>query len=407
MDYRELFLQAIASLRKNLLRTSLTMLGIIIGISAVILIVSIGQGAVKYITDELSSFGTNFFSINPGSSAVASVAGGQKNLTLDDAEAIANNSNFTNIQNVIPFATTSVPVTANSVSKRILVYGTTDKAVTMLGGADTIKSGEFLSLDDVSTQARVAVMGSDTVKDLFGENADPVGETIRIDNKPFKVVGVIQSSSGFFGGFFNNSIFIPIKVALNQIIGQNAGLQEVDISVYNTDLMNQTIKDVANLMRDRHDIKPGEDDDFVTQSFQDALSTVQTITTLLTLAVAAISGISLVVGGVGVMNIMLVTVTERTREIGLLKSIGAKQKDILNQFLMESVVISLVGGVIGIAVGIGGAFLVSLVAPIPFVVSIPAIVIAVGVSAAVGILFGWYPARKAARLSPIDALRYE
>ena len=405
MNMNEYIQSAYQSLKSSKLRTELTMLGIIIGISAVILIVSSGQGAVQYITDELSAFGTNFFSINPGTSAVSQFAGGKKNLTLDDMEAIRDDNSLTNIEYVIPFSAASVTVSANGYDKSLLIYGTTHQAVEMLNSEMT--SGEFLSEDDVNTSSRVAVMGIDAGEDFFGEDTDPVGEIIRIDNKPFRVIGVSKASSGFFGGFFNNTVFIPVEVALNQIIGQGSGLQEIDISVQNTGLINQTIEDVSDLLRDRHNISEDEEDDFIIQSFQDALSTVQTITTMLTAVVAAISGISLVVGGVGVMNIMLVTVTERTREIGLLKAIGAKQKDILNQFLMEAIVLTLVGGVIGITLGIGGAFIISLFAPIPFVVSIPAIIIAVGVSISVGIIFGIYPARRAARLDPIEALRHE
>ncbi|EKD64758.1 MAG: hypothetical protein ACD_50C00309G0009 [uncultured bacterium] len=405
MEYRELFLEAIQSLRKNVLRTGLTMLGIVIGISAVILIVSIGQGAVQFITNELTTFGTNFFQINPGTSAVAQFAAGPKNLTLDDAEAIEADSSLTNVETVIPFAAANVGVTANGIDKNLLIYGMNHKAVEMLN--PTILSGEFLAEEHILTSARVAVMGKDAASDFFGQDSDPVGEIIRVDNKPFRVIGVIESSSGFFGGFFNNTIYIPIEVALNQIIGPDEGIQEIDVGVYDTDLIDQTMEDVRILLRDRHNLDIEDEDDFIMQSFQDALSTVQTITGLLTLVVAAISGISLVVGGVGVMNIMLVTVTERTKEIGLLKAIGAKQKDILSQFLMEAVVITLIGGIVGIAIGISGAFLITLFVPIPFVVNIPSVIVAVGVAILVGVVFGLYPARRAAKLSPIDALRYE
>jgi putative ABC transport system permease protein len=405
MEFKEYFLSAYQSLKSSKMRTSLTMLGIIIGISAVILIVSIGQGAVQYITDELSAFGTNFFSINPGSTPVSAMAGGKKTLTLDDMEAIQQDQSISNIENVIPFAAASVTVSANGVDKTVLVYGTTDEAVKMLNSE--IMFGEFLSEDDIHVSSRVVVAGAEAITDFFGEGTDPVDEIIRIDNKPFRIIGVSKAGSGFFGGFFDKAMFIPIDVSINQILGQNAGLQEIDISVYDTNLINQTIEDVSLLLRDRHNIDEDQEDDFLVQSFQDALTTVQTITGLLTAVVAAISGISLVVGGVGVMNIMLVTVTERTREIGLLKAIGAKQRDILRQFLMEAVVLTLGGGIIGILLGIGGAYLVSLFAPIPFVISIPAVIIAVVVSISVGIIFGIYPARRAARLSPIDALRHE
>lgn len=404
-EFREYLVSAYQSLKASKLRTFLTMLGIIIGISAVILIVSIGQGAVAYITKELSAFGTNFFSINPGSSAASQFAGGKKNLTLEDAEAIRNDKSLTNVKDVIPFAAASVVVSADGVDKTLLVYGTTHQAVEMLN--PTMVYGDFMTEEDVLTSSKVAVIGADAVSDFFGEDTDPVGELIRIDNKPFRIIGVSKASSGFFGGFFNNTVFLPINIVMNQIIGSDAGLQEIDINVHDTELLNQTIEDVSALMRDRHNIAEDGEDDFLIQSFQDALTTVQTVTTMLTAVVAAISGISLVVGGVGVMNIMLVTVTERTKEIGLLKAIGAKQKDILRQFLMEAIVLTMTGGIIGILLGFGGAYLISSFTPIPFVISIPAVVIAVAVSASVGIVFGIYPARRAARLNPIDALRHE
>jgi putative ABC transport system permease protein len=405
MEYMELITEAIQSLRKNVLRTGLTMLGIVIGVSAVILIVSIGQGAVKFITNELSTFGTDFFGVIPGTSAVAAFAGGQKNLTIKDADAIRNDKSITNIKFVIPIAIASVPVAANGVDKHILIRGVTHEAIEVVN--PTMISGRFISEEDYISSSRVVVIGIETSKDFFGEDTDPVGEIIRVDNKPFRIIGLAESTSGLLGGSFNNTLFMPTTVVLNQIKGQGSSLQQIGVRVKDPDLINQTIEDVSVVLRDRHNIEKGEEDDFAIQSFRDALTTVQTITSLLTAIVAGISGISLVVGGVGVMNIMLVTVTERTREIGLLKSIGAKQKDILAQFLLESILITAAGGAVGIAVGIGGAYLITQFVPIPFVVSIPAIMIAVGVSVLVGVVFGLYPARRAAKLSPIDALRYE
>jgi len=404
MEFKELLLQAFISLRKNLMRTLLTMLGIIIGITAVILIVSIGQGAVKFITSQLTSFGTNYFSINPGTSVVSQFAGGEKNLTREDADAIDEDPSLTNIESVVPLAAASAKVSANGESGTYLIYGVTALAQNLF--KPEITSGDFITEDDELGHNRVAVIGIDVVEKFFGQGADPVGENIRIGNKPFRVIGVAKSSSTFFGGFFNNSFYLPINVVSDQILGSES-LQEIDISVKNTNTINQTIDDVTALLRERHDLEKDEENDFIIQSFQDALTTVQTITNLLTVIIAAISGISLVVGGVGVMNIMLVTVTERTREIGLLKSIGAKQRDILTQFLMEAVVITIIGGIIGIILGISGALIISLLVGIPFVISIPSIVIGVLVAAGVGIVFGLYPARRAAKLQPVDAMRYE
>jgi putative ABC transport system permease protein len=344
----------------------------------VILIYSIGQGAVAFVTNELASFGTDYFQINPGTSQFSTIAGSQT-LTFNDLDAIENDASLTNIKSIAPFAMASVVVSANGEEKELLTYGATHESADIL--RPDVIDGEF-------------------------EDTSPVGETIRIANRTFRVTGVIESSSVLAGGFINNALFIPIGIVTDQILGEER-LQEIDISVHDSSIINQTIEDVEALLRERHSLDEDDENDFRIASAGDVLSTVETITGLLTAMIAAISGISLVVGGVGVMNIMLVSVTERTKEIGLLKAIGAKEKDILTQFLVESVVMSLIGGIVGIVLGVSGAFGISKIFGIPFVVSIPAILIAVGVSTLVGIVFGLYPARKASRLAPIDALRYE
>ena len=403
MEYKETLKSAFQSLRRNVLRTSLTMLGIVIGITAVILIYSIGQGAVAFITNEFAQFGTDYFQIHPGASQASTIAGSRA-LTFDDVEAIENDTSLTNIKAVVPVSMASVPISANDQEKELLIYGVTAESVDVF--KPEVIDGEFINEDQEQTSERVVVMGKDAVETFFGEDTSPVGETIRINNRTFRVVGMVGSSSVLAGSFVNNALFIPMDVVINQILGEER-LQEIDVSVHDPKLIDQTINDVETLLRERHDLSENDENDFRIASAQDIISTVETITSLLTVMIAGISGISLVVGGVGVMNIMLVSVTERTREIGLLKAIGAKQKDILTQFLVEAVVMSLTGGIIGIVLGISGAYLVSLVAHIPFVLSIPAIIIAVGVSTLVGIVFGLYPARRAAKLSPIDALRYE
>jgi len=264
--------------------------------------------------------------------------------------------------------------------------------------------GEFLSEDD--RNSRVVVLGSDTVEELFGEDTNPVGESVKIDDIRFVVVGATKSGGTLFGSFFNTAVNIPIETLQNQITG-NDEITEVDISVYNTDLLNETMDEVELVLRDYRKIGDDEDADFTMTSFTAALDTFGTITSLLTVFIAGISAISLLVGGIGVMNIMLVSVTERTKEIGLLKAIGAKRKDILTQFLIESAVMTTIGGIAGILLGVGGTFIVSVIAGIPFIVSVPWILLAVGISTLVGVAFGIYPARKAADLLPIDALRYE
>ncbi len=403
MEYFEIVKSAISALRNNKLRTSLTMTGIIIGITAVILIYSIGQGAVAFITGELASFGTDYFQINPGNSQFSTFAGSQS-LTFEDMEAIESDKSLTNIKYVVPISMASVKVQANGEEDELLTYGTTHQAVEIF--KPDIVDGEFITEEQELASEKVAVIGKDAAETFFGADSSPVGQTIRIHGKVFRITGLISSSSALAGGVLNNSIFVPVDVVTNEILGRKI-LQEIDISVHDQEAINQTMDDVEEILRDRHDLDEDDQNDFQIASAQDILTTVETITSLLTTMIAGISGISLVVGGVGVMNIMLVSVTERTKEIGLLKAIGAKQKDILTQFLVEAVVMTLIGGIIGIILGVAGAFAVSKVAGIPFVVSIPAIVIAVGVSTLVGVVFGLYPARRAAQLSPIDALRHE
>lgn len=404
MQYKEILHSAQDALRGNPLRTVLTMLGIIIGISSVILISSIGQGAVAYITNELSAFGTNYFQITPGQGFVGSFAGSSNPLTKEDSDAIANEAGITNIEFVAPFGVSTRKVSANDEEDFVLIYGITSTGQYLL--QPEMLYGEFLSEVYDEGGGNVAVIGIDVAEDFFGPETNPVGETIRIDSGRYKVIGVTKSSGRLIGGFFNKAISVPLETFVNRITGDDS-LNEIDISVKDEMLLDQTIEDVENFLRDKRKLTGDDESDFTIISFKESLETVQTITGLLTALVAGVSGISLVVGGVGVMNIMLVTVTERTKQIGLLKAIGAKQKDILIQFLVEAVTLSLAGGVVGILIGIGGAFVVSRIADIPFIIKPTTILLAVGVSSAVGIVFGLYPARRAAKLNPIDALRHE
>jgi len=403
MQIAEVIQSAKKSLRSDPLRTGLTMLGIIIGISSVILISSIGQGAVAFITEELSVFGTNYFQIAPGANAFSSFAGSSSPLTTDDVEAIRS-ANIPNVQTIAPFAFYNGKIASDFEETNALVYGLTSEAQLIL--KPEIVYGEFFTASDDDSNARVTVLGVDVAEELFGQDTNPVGESIRIDTIRFRVIGVTQASGALTAGFFNSAINVPLPVMINELTGVDE-LVEIDISVIDEDQLNQTIDDVETFLADYRDFEEGEELDFNIQSFKDSLATVQTVTGLLTAIVAGISAISLLVGGIGVMNIMLVTVTERTKEIGLLKAIGAKENDILVQFLVEAVTLSVAGGVIGIIIGVVGAYGISLLANIPFVVSVPTVLLAVAVSSLVGIVFGLYPARQAAKLNPIDALRYE
>lgn len=402
MEYKELVITSIQSLRRNLLRTALTMLGIIIGISSVILISSIGQSAVKFVTNEISSFGTNLFQINPGNDAFSGALGGSSDpLTIEDVEALKE-ANIPNVNLVAPLAFSNRTVESEEEKLTAFIYGFTPEMNEILNLE--LYSGENLS--DSNLNENVAVLGSEIAEKLFGIGVDPVGESVRIDDTKYKVIGVSHSSAALSGSQFNNAVTIPLEVLQTDITGDK-DLPEIDVTVHNPDNLNETIADVEQFLRDHRNIAEGDDSDFSITSIEETLTMVQTITGLLTALIAGISSISLLVGGVGVMNIMLVSVTERTKEIGLLKAIGAKEKDILTQFLIESVVMSVIGGLIGISIGVSLSLIVSFFAGLPIVVSIPWIIITVIVSTLVGIVFGLYPAKKAASLSPIDALRYE
>lgn len=402
MEYKEHILSSIQSLKTNTVRTGLTMLGIIIGTSAVILIASVGQSAIKYITNELSSFGTNFFQITAGGDIMASYGGAAAEpLTLEDAEAVKD-ANIPNIESVSPIGFASRTVSANNLEKNVLVYGLTSSGQEML-------KPEFIygeGIADGDENSKIIVLGIDVAEKLYGEDTDPVGESVKIDDTKFRVIGVSKAGGSLFGGFFNSAVVVPLEVVNDQIRGDD-DLVEIDFSVTNTNLIDETMNDIELFFKDRRGIKEGEENDFTLISFKQSLNIIETVTGLLTALIAGVSAISLIVGGVGVMNIMLVSVVERTKEIGLLKSIGAKEKDILIQFLIESMIITVFGGTIGILIGITLSLLIALITPLPFILSVRWIIIAVAVSSLVGIVFGLYPARRAAKLSPIDALRSE
>lgn len=406
MNYHELVIAALTALKGNILRTLLTMLGIIIGIASVILIVSLGQGATQTITNQISSFGTNLIVVIPGSLSQGGGAGiaSIKTLTPEDGEEILESGRVINVAAVSPM----VSKPAKAVAEGIDVQTTIQGVGTAYQTIQTINmvQGEFLTEDHEQGLARVAVLGADIAVDLFGEGAEPIGRSIKLDNRSFRVIGVAAPKGGSPIASPDESVYIPYTTAMKILLGQNH-VQTIMVQAEDAQLIDQTMEDINILLSERHKIPDGDDPDFSLRSSKDALATLDTVTGLLTTLLAGIAGISLLVGGIGIMNIMLVTVTERTKEIGLLKAIGAKRKDILTQFLIESVVLTLVGGSIGIVLGIAFAYIISNVINIPFIVQPLSILLAVGVSAGVGIGFGLYPAQRAAKLSPIEALRYE
>lgn len=402
--YKESFLMAWASLVANKMRSILTMLGIIIGVAAVIALVSIGNGVKQDIQNSISSLGSNLLMVMPGAPRTPGVRpsqGSMKSLKVSDYQAISK----------LDGVKAASPYTANSY---VTIYQSKNWTTTVSGVSSnfqdvnnwTMAEGRFISSKNVENRERVAVVGQTVVKNLFaGEN--PVGKEIRVKNIPFRVIGVLNSKgNGTMGNDQDDAIFIPYTTAMERVEGVDY-LRMVYVVANDDNGIDRLQSDIENLLRVRHSIKDTNLDDFNIQNMKSIMETMEQTTGTLTLFLGAVAAISLVVGGIGIMNIMLVSVTERTREIGIRKALGATYFVIVTQFLIEAVVISLMGGLIGIALGIGASKLIGLASGMSTVISVPTIVLSFAFSMAIGLVFGIYPARKAAKLNPIDALHYE
>lgn len=407
MDYTEIVEEATRTLTLNKLRTGLAMLGIVIGIGSVIALISLGQGSQAAVTNQIQSLGANLLTISPGSRREGFVQGGAGSattLTLEDAKAIATSPTITNVTNVSPEYTRRAQVTAGSKNTNTEIAGATP--VYAIVHKVDVASGTFLSDRDNAAQTKVAVLGPQVASDLFGDNVNPIGQMIRIDGKAFRVVGTTVSKGGT--GFQNQDdiIYVPLSTAQKVLFGSTS-LTSIAVEAASEQVMTDVENNVGYLLLDRHKIADPTNADFSIFSQNDILNTASSVTGTFTALLSGIAAISLIVGGIGIMNIMLVTVTERTREIGLRKALGAKKKNIISQFLIESIILTFVGGAIGMGVGILASFIISKLISLPFTISVGSIALAIGVSGAIGIIFGWYPARKAANLQPIEALRYE
>lgn len=405
MNYLELFSTALTALRGNVMRTALTMLGIVIGITSVILIVSLAQGVTASITNQVSSFGSNLIIISPGGktgNAAIRTPGNIKTLTYEDAQAI---SKLQHIIAVSALVSSPEQILANGQNTQITVEGVQEGFQTI--SSINMQEGTFISQDDEAGLTRVAVLGPQVVTDLFGQDANPIGQNIEVGSQFFRIIGVTQSkgSSGFENP--DDTVYVPVTTALTELLGQTY-VQTIMSDADSPQEVEPSVDNITQLLLDRHKITDPNQADFTINTSKQALTTLNTITGLLTAMLAGIAAISLLVGGIGIMNIMLVTVTERTREVGLLKAIGAKEKDILTQFLIESIVLTLTGGAVGIALGVLLSYVITTYAlHVPFVIQLSSVILAVGVSTIVGVVFGIYPARRAAKLNPIDALRFE
>ncbi len=405
MRYLQILKVAYRALTRNKMRSSLTMLGIIIGVGAVIAMVAIGQGAKKMIDAQVSSLGDNLLTIFSGSHFGGGVRGGAgtiTNLTDEDAKAILENCPA--VSRVSPRVRTNAQVVAGNLNWATSVEGYGPDFVFIRSWP--ITSGSFFTDQDVRGATKVCVLGKTVVDELFG-GQNPVGEIIRISKLPFRVVGVLSpKGQNAFGRDEDDLVIVPYTTAQKKLIGITH-VQSIMASAVDRSQIDLAEQQITQLLRQRHKIPPGEDDDFTVRSQLDIASVAGSTSKIMTILLAAIASVSLIVGGIGIMNIMLVSVTERTREVGLRMAVGAKGRDILVQFLVESVVLCLAGGLIGILIGILSSKVISGVLNWPTFVSIPAVALAFFFAAFVGIFFGFYPARKASLLDPIEALRYE
>lgn len=399
------FTMALTSLKDNKVRSLLTMLGIIIGVAAVITLVSIGMGVKERVESNLSSLGSNMIMVSPGNvsaSGVRGAAGSNQTLTLKDAQAIEKSVD--GVRAVAPIVNGSANMVVGNQNWISSMAGSTPEYAIVQDRA--VAEGSFITDRHLAGRERVAVLGQTVVENLFGES-QAIGRTVRINDAPFRVIGILEEKgqSGM-GQDQDDTVIIPITTAQERMLGITH-INRISIQGENTDVLAQIQADVTELLRQRHEITADKEDDFNVRNMTEMINAMNDTTTTITMLLGITAAISLLVGGIGIMNIMLVSVTERTREIGIRKSLGAKYNDIRNQFLIEASVICLVGGAIGIIFGIIASEVISALAGWNTYIAPWSILLSFGFSLAIGVFFGFYPARKAAKLDPIEALRYE
>jgi len=407
MLFSDIIEETYFSLSSNKSRSALTILGIVIGIGSVIAMISVGQGATKNISSQIESLGTNLLVVMPGSqrqsgNIVRGGMGSSQSLTVEDAEAIK--SNITDAMAVAPTVSSRKQVTVKGQNTNTSIYGI-DTNYFIIKNIE-IENGAGISDQQNKSRSKVAVLGPTTRDDLFGEDANPVGQKIRIGSQEFSVIGVTVAKGGSGMGSADDLIYIPLSTAQQYLTGSQS-VSNINIQVVSEDLMSIVQQEIQTLLLQRHRITDPAGADFSIMNQADMLSAMSSVTATMTMLLGAIGGISLVVGGIGIMNMMLTTVTERTREIGLRKSLGAKNKDVSSQFLAESVALTFIGGIIGIIIGWLASLLIGKLGSLTTEVTWSSIILSVGISALVGIIFGYYPARRAAKLDPIEALRYQ
>lgn len=406
MNLANLFKIAVRALANNKLRGFLTMLGIIIGVASVITMLAIGQGSKKSIQAEISEMGSNMIMIQPGGDmrgGVRQSADNMETLKLKDYEDIVNETRY--VSAVSPSVNSSGQAIYGANNTPTSVYGISPGYMEIR--RYKVQDGEMFTEQDINTAAKVCLVGKTLVDNLFPNGENPIGKIIRFQKLPFRIVGVLESKGYNSMGMDQDDLILAPYTTIQKKILAITHLQGITCSALKEEYTEQAIDEITEILRRNHKLKDTDDDDFTIRSQQELSSMLTSTTDMMTVLLAAVAGISLVVGGIGIMNIMYVSVTERTREIGLRMSIGAKGIDILAQFLIESVLISVTGGLIGVFLGVGSSLLVNIVAHFPIYIQPWSVLLSFIVCTATGIFFGWYPAKKAALLDPIEAIRYE